>query len=366
MRRLIISNTYYQLIMAIQMKATIFKDDYVCIMVSDHSNKAENVFQRLKKISFFDENVFMKSKGYIHNRSIIDKCKEFWQITFGKNNRYGIYLNDLKSLYFDEIVFFNLEIDMYGIYSILSRYNEKLLYSSYEEGVLSYENIYYDSLKFKIIRFLRKITNRPNITDNHKNFYCVYPELYNGNLNAKHIPEIDKSDNTIKNVLAEIFNLNSENLYDKYKYIFFETIYETEGYKIGELELFKKIAKILGKDNILVKKHPRSNITYYEENGFAVDTNSDVPFEAIQLNYDMHNCTFITTVSGSVLSVNSILNTPSQVYMCYRLIDYDKVSKIKEYICHVEKVITILKKNGRLKQVRVINDIKELQDVNRN
>ena len=41
MRYLIISNTYYQLIFAIQLKMTVLKDKHVSMLISDHSNGAE-------------------------------------------------------------------------------------------------------------------------------------------------------------------------------------------------------------------------------------------------------------------------------------------------------------------------------------
>lgn len=51
-----------------------------------------------------------------------------------------------------------------------------------------------------------------------------------------------------------------------------------------------QLAEKVGKDNILVKKHPRSTVHIFEEKGIAVDTNSSAPFEAIQLNNDMSDC----------------------------------------------------------------------------
>lgn len=360
MRRiLIVANTYYQLIMAMQMKFTLFSEDYVTLLLSDHSNNAESVHEHLKKQQLFDECVFVKSKGVIHNRSKMDKMKEFFQIVFSKSNQYEFYLKELSSLYYDEIIFYNLEIDTYGVFSILAEHNKKLQYSSYEEGVLSYGNFFYDSTKFKIVRKLRRIIGKPAIFDRYQKFYCVYPELYKGFLEAVQIPQISTENKRLKEVLADIFQIQSGVDYSQFRYIYFESIYDTEGRGIGEVELLLEFAKRVGKENILVKKHPRSTNYVYEENGIAVDTNSAAPFEAIQLNHDMSGCTFVAAMSGSVLSVNSIVDQPSNVLLIYPLTDYQKRQDTYEFAMHVEDVINQFQSAGKMGHLKILRSTNE-------
>lgn len=357
---LVFANTHYQLILAIQMKFTIFSKDYVCLALSDHSNNTEPIYQRLKEYNFFDECIFVKSKGYIHNRTFSDKLFEFFQIVGAKSNRYKCYLDGLSDYYFDEVIFYNLEIDTYGIYSILSEYNKELKYSSYEEGVLSYNNFYYDTMKFKIIRFIRKLLNKPTIFDKYDRFYCVYPELYTGKLKTIVIPKISFENEELKKLLSKIFNLNKTIDYKKYKYIYFESIYDTEGRSIGEHKFFFDFIEKVGKDNVLVKKHPRSTIYIYEENGIAVDANSSAPFEAIQLNNDMSNCVFVAATSGSVLSVNSIIDKPSQVYMFYPMTEYKNIDSLNGFVKNLEKVVEKFHAEGKLKHVEIIQTLDDI------
>ena len=49
MRRLIIANTYYQVIFAMQMRNTIFKRDDVDLIITDHSKNADVVCENIKK-----------------------------------------------------------------------------------------------------------------------------------------------------------------------------------------------------------------------------------------------------------------------------------------------------------------------------
>lgn len=359
---LIFANTYYQLILAMQMKFTIFADDYVSLVLSDHSANAESVFERLFRQNFFEECVFIKSKNIIQSRGPFEKIKEIFQMGFCKGNNYGFYLKDLKSLDYDEVLFYNLEIDTYGVFSILSEHNKSIQYSSYEEGVLSYENIFYDSFKFKVIRSLRKLSGKPNILDKYQKFYCVYPELYKGFLKAIPIPALSYNNLRLKEILADIFQIKMDVDYSKYKYIYFESVYDTEGRGIGELEILFQFAERVGKENILVKKHPRSNIHVFEENGIAVDTNSSAPFEAIQLNNDLSGSTFVAATSGSVLSVNSIVDKPSSVLLFYPLTEYEKEEDLRVFVQHVEEVVSKFQDVGKMKHIKILRSLNELPD----
>ena len=115
-----------------------------------------------------------------------------------------------------------------------------------------------------------------------------------------------------------------------------------------------------GKNNVLVKKNPRSTIYIYEENGIAVDVNSSAPFEAIQLNNDMSNCVFVAATSGSVLSVNSIIDKPSQVYMFYPMTEYKSIDSLNGFVKNVEKVVEKFHAEGKLKHVEIIHTLDDI------
>ena len=120
-RVLIICNTYYQLIVAIKIKETVLRNESVTLMLSDHSNGAKQVSNRLKKLNFFNEVFFVENKGIIEKRTYKERIDDFFSISFGSNNRYGYYIKDVKNTYFEEIISFNYNIDIYGLYSILSK-----------------------------------------------------------------------------------------------------------------------------------------------------------------------------------------------------------------------------------------------------
>lgn len=359
-RILIVANQFYQLILAIQMKETLFKDDYVTLLLSNHNNSAEDVYNRLKDIQLFDETVFVKSKGELSNRNTLEKIIEIFQLSVGSKNKFSFYLNEVSELYYDEYISYNLEVDNYALYSILSEYNKKLKYSSYEEGVLSYEDFYYDSKKFKLIRMIRKILRKPAIFDYYDTFYCMYPQLYNGFLNTIKIPTISTQNRELVDVISFIFDVNKNIDYSKYKCIYFESIYETEGRSIGEMDVLLALSDAIGPENILIKKHPRSTVDTYEQLGMSVDVNSQVPFEAIQLCNDLRKCVLIGATSGSLLSVNAIVDTPSKAIMFYPITKYMKDDKLAVFVPHIGEVVAKLKNIGGFDYIMIANSIEEI------
>ena len=72
-------------------------------------------------------------------------------------------------------------------------------------------------------------------------------------------------------------------------------------------------------DNLLIKVHPRDNTGEFEKSGLNVYPGSDVPWEAIQLNYDFSNHVFLTCTSNSILSVDVMLEKGPEVYFLYNL-----------------------------------------------
>ena len=357
---LVIANTYYQLIMAIQMKLSIFDNSYVSLLVSDHCNGAVDVARRLKELQVFEECEYFESKGVIRNRGFFRKLIDSFQIITGGLNRYAYYLKDLNEKEYDIFLNHNYEIDTYAVFSLLSASNKSIKYAAYEEGVLSYEYNDYSSLLFTLICAARKILGKTSLLDMYEEFYCVYPEIYEGKKRTIKIPQISSSDTRMSGILKKIFDITHEFDYSKYKYIFFESIYESEGRSIGELNVLLEIAKRVGKNNILVKKHPRSTITAYEENGIAVDKNSFAPFEAIQLNNDFSGCTFITTTSGSVFSTNSLLEDPCKVVLIYPLTSYHIHPELEKFVYQVENVINKFKSRGLWSHINIIHSLDEV------
>lgn len=360
MRRLIIANTYSQLMIALQMKNTMFKSDEIVVLISDYPNGAYEVEKRVESLGGFEETHFVAVQGRCTGRSVSTRIKDFVDIAFGRDGNYSFYTKDIKDLWFDELICYNYMIDMVALYSKLSDINPSLIVSLYEEGILSYGVCVENTVGRRIIDFIRKLRGKEIVHNHMGNFYCFYPSIYRGELKTVKIQSISSNTKTA-NELKEIFEIHENQMQYPEKYIFFTSVYDFEGGKpVGEYQLVERIAKVVGKDNLLVKQHPRDSRKIYKENGFHVDKNSSIPWEAIQLSYDFSDKVFLTVNSVSVLAASLMASTQVPTYYMYRLCDTSGNESCKNNIIDLENLLRDKNMKEILKSVRIADDERDI------
>ena len=177
------------------------------------------------------------------------------------------------------------------------------------------------------------------------------------------IPQIDNHTG-MGAILRKIFNIETEMLKIHEKYIFFTGVFDFEGGgAIGEFELVMNVAQLVGKDNLIVKTHPRDKRTVYEESGITVYKNSSIPWEAIQLNYNFPDKIFLTVNSGSVLGVNMMLENKVKTYFLYNCCNIEKNQEAVAYIKLVKQfMLTSNIISDKLKIVENMEGLKEICD----
>ena len=359
-RLLIIAKTYYQLILAVQMRLTIFHEDEVVLLLSDHSNNSDKVLNNLKKEGTFTNASYILSKGIIENRSRIQKAKDFFDIVFGRENRYSHYLDGVENRKFDEIICFNYNIDIIGVYAFLYRNNSSVKLSLFEEGLLSYGVTFEDNVHRRMIRFFRIALGKKDMYNAYEKFYCFYPQLYSGALSAVGVPAISSS-SECADVLRNIFSINGLQITYPQKFIYFSSVYDFEGGEpIGELELVKKVGDMVGKDKLIVKKHPRDTRDVFEKNGLSVDKYSNVPWEVIQLTGDFSDKVFLTATSGSVLAGSFMSDKPVKTIYLYGLCDISNNVSARETAATIKNLLDKKELKDTLCNVRIAESLEEI------
>lgn len=352
-RVLIVCNTYFQLIAAIQLKQTLKKEEEVYLVLSDHSKNAENICERLKEQCFFKDIWFFDTKKLVKHRNMFDTIKNIWLGCFGRN-----LLNIDKKLCFDEIIGYNLDIPSHFLYAYLKRKNKNMICNRFEEGLFSYHTLPDDCRELKIIYKIRKFFKKQNMREEPKVFYCFHPSLYKGSLEPIQIPRLFKDDITIKKLLTNIFQIK-EGQESGYKYLYLPCIYDMEGGEpIGEFRLAEKIAATVGKNNLLVKVHPREDQTKYVEAGFHVEKSSSIPLEALMIAGKYQNMVFLTSLSGSILTVSNILELRLEAYYLYALCDLTNNSMAQHYSKVLEGYLS--EKSLKLDNIRIVTDLQDI------
>lgn len=354
---LFVSHTYYQVITMIQMRLTLFKDAKTTAIISDSSNNAEKVFNRLKAMSIFEKCYFIKIKEELfRKKTSLDKIRQIPMFVSGN----GDIWDSLPLGYYDEIIYYNQDEIIFSLYAKLYRENQNLKVSRFEEGIFSYGFGTWPSLKCTIAQVIRKVLGRKNLEEAYSNYYCYYPELYHGTMAVIPIPSISE-DNGLSNILQKVFNLNFNQDDYRYRYIYFSSTLGSEGKNpIGELELVKRIAELVGNDNLLVKVHPRDDASRFIDAGMNVDIHSNVPWEAIQMGMDFSQHVFLSITSNSAITMTLLQDKPPKVFYMYKLCNTGANSHLQKCIESVESVIFDEFMNDKKIQVYVA---KKLEDI---
>ncbi len=361
-RRIIcLCTTYFQLITAIQMRRTLFSEDYFDIVITDGSNKAQQYSEKLREMKIFDEVFFVtrardSQEGFSSIGSKISRfCNYFVK---------GSYVSYLKHPY-DLFLSYSFYWYSFMLFNALEQDNHNIKVAKYEEGLISY---YVDDHRFEYdyflkIRKIKRFLHQPLMFDRHKDFYCFYPDFYEGNLNPVRIPAIDREDREFRDILCTMFDVDPDKLrYDK-KFIYFASMLDTEIIpdKREEFGIVKDIVEIVGKENVMVKLHPReSDPQRFSELGVTIDENSDIPFEVVQLVRDFSDNVFITCLSGSVINFASVLPERTKTYLTYGMLP-EKIEVIETFCNMYDKTIANMEKVTGSRDYIVLNSKEEMK-----
>lgn len=128
------------------------------------------------------------------------------------------------------------------------------------------------------------------------------PRIYSGGMKKYplyQIPNAVLKNDDVKSLLLEIFGSCE---LPKEKFIFFEESFAADFRTTNDLELFLEIANLVGKENIIVKRHPRNPINRFEQLGFKVMEQQNIPWEIMLLNNNISDKVLISVGSSATLT----------------------------------------------------------------
>ncbi len=355
MKKLFIVNTYYQCIMAIHMATTVFLEDEVSVVLTDETEGLKHVYENIIELQVF-ENVFMvdSKKRFDKERILFKKIDDILISVFKHHNLF----ENIVNINFNELIFYNPNMFTYILFCELVDFNENITVSRYEEGILSYGSEFksrYSSLN----NLLRKIIHKKRLEESVETFYCLFPNVYMGKLKSFKIPPIE-STSYVRRVFPLLFKNIDFSEYN-YKYIYFTSVYDFEGGKpINEFSVVQRVAELVGKENLLVKMHPRDNRKVYLQNEFHVAQSSVVPWEAIIFKEKFTNQVLLTTNSGSVLSTCLLTDDFPKTYFMHKLCDLTGNPNAQITLNQVNNIIENKTLKNRVFNVHVANEISDI------
>lgn len=351
---LVYCTTYYHLFNAIQLKLTKLSDEIVDIVLS-----ADTDFQDLEK-SLKDSNLF--NNVILSNVSNFFWCKEFGELKdsvksewFLKKVREGHRLpiaNQYKHLYIGLDDAYN----KFLYYCMIQNIEGTMLnVHIYDEGTASYvtsiserlkkdgipHNYFGDkSFKFAVKEILLYAPELRIVQD-------IYP--------VNNIPKIDRNNQNIKNIFNKIFCYNG---FIEEKYVYFESATFQDLKVTMDSYILKIVTNLVGKENIVVKLHPRTQNDRFTRRGYNVMPRESVPWEIYMLNENVENKIFISNSSTSALTAKTIFNVTVPTINLFRLDfleetlytrqkNFPKVYKMQEEIFNEKRKCFFAPKNEK-------------------
>jgi len=356
MNYLFVVNTYYQLIVAIHMRNTMFLNDEVDLFISDHSNGAEQVYFRIKELKIFNTVIYVKS--YFLSKFTIEAKinKLICMLFFPHSTLKKCGINKLNK--YDQAFFYNLDPFMICLYRCLSNIGFQVSYHRFEEGFGCYLTNEYPSGTVKLVEVLQRKLHKKSLALEVKNYWYFNPSLvlYKARYKFSKIPNIQQ-DTMLKKQLNYIFSYTPSNKDCSLKFIFFEQSFNRDGIKVDDLNLVLKIAEVVGKDNLLVKLHPRSVVDRFAEYGINTSKIIGIPWEVIQLNHDFSNHVFLTISSGSVVSPHLLMNVNVPTFFLFHCLNENNFLITTE----MEDFLQQLKNNSSINWV-IPENIEEMEE----
>lgn len=344
MKALIVACTYYQLLVGINLKHTILKNDDVDLFFAEGSQGCEEVLERLESTTIFNHVSLFHHD--IDTTTFTKKVAFMWDLSirqYKKNHKMPFGFPDHLSYDYDKIFFYNNKESIQYLIKIVAQNSPHLELIRFEEGYVSYliqapsQEKVSDYTKVKkillnkknkkkrlrlFLKLIRaKVLKSEIITQKLISYYFFDKELViNEFIRSKtiEIPKLDYTNIKLKETIQTIFPLDLENINLKksfaQKYIFFEQCFDKAGLKVPDYDLVEKIASCVGKDNLMIKLHPASLTDRFTDNGYHICPNTDIPWEAVMVHFDFSDYVFITVHSGSVISPKLMFSQNVKTY----------------------------------------------------
>ena len=300
---LFVCSTPFQIIVATQIIQHNKKGADADIIITNHSKEYLKLADGVKKTGIYNNVFILKCKRTVkHGNTLFDsisyhtrRCKEIVSDWIKSK----IFAKDKK---YDEIYIINISVITVFLYNALLQKNRNIKLNIFEEGMSTYCHSYTDADKPSSLH--RRFVNSSGIINNTRGLWVFRPELLQWSIPNGEIHKIqpfDIKDTYFVNTINTIFDIN--NIKDSYeeKVIFFEESFYADGININDIEILQKLAQIYGKQNILVKLHPRDTINRFAPLGFKTNIDTSIPWEALVLNKDFSDKILITISSGSTL-----------------------------------------------------------------
>ena len=342
-----------QVLAVIQMRLTLYSNDEVDIIIFDHFKSSKMIYDNLSKQKIFRKVIFLKSNENDYGQSCFRDIIDVLRFRFINKEKYLFSLG--LSEKYDEVVFHNFTYFIYMIFDHYSRRIPQVRFNCIEEGILSYNQGLNIGKRVKILNSFNGKKN--NIFDKIERYYCFYPFFKKKKFEKEivEIPAIKKNLDEFLSIINQIYEYKSIDI--KEKYIFFGNSMCIDGTCDQEPNVIKKVADRIGKENVIVKIHPRERMDIYQDIGIKIMENADLPWEIYYLNCNFESQVFLSTVSNAFLNAFMLKEKNAKGVFLFPLIEGNEY--IRQRGIEIKEMLASMHKAG-IMQNCVIGNLEDL------
>lgn len=329
-RQLFVCNSVYQIFVALWIKYYYYSDNKSDIIVSDHMTQGEKLADNIRKLGIFEYVYYAETLAFAKFKVKLTRKERICASL--RPNRTLRHFLDLPKKY-TQLYIANVDYFSQLLFDALAHRNTNLELIIYEDGMFTYSRLYekdYQSTFIQTPNAIKKflhacVYRKKTIFGNVHKMLVFNPEnmIWKPEFPVAALEKVERENNNFRDICNHVFSYyDSTDVYDK-KYIFLEEAFSAEGAKLDDLEIVEQIALRVGKENIMVKIHPRNPINRFEKIGIKTNRDISIPWEVIIMNTDFSDKILITVSSSSILNPRLIFGQYVKSYSIYECVDHE-------------------------------------------
>ena len=224
---------------------------------------------------------------------------------------------------YDTVLASGISLRNYEVYYAIKSFNRETIISLYEEGICEYYHLMEKSLSKKIFSY---VFFHSYYLEDCKQLYVYEPSVVESkwkNISIDSIPKFIYIPELMSK-LTDIFGIDKGiNELIKNKILFLESSFYDEKKEEVQMIIIKQLIEVFGRDNVLVKLHPRSSDNKYDSDIITIST--PIPLEMIIAHLD-DNIALVSLTSSAIINPKLMLDKEPLV-VCLNQLDKTNLSE---------------------------------------
>lgn len=369
MRILFCIDSYFQLILAVNLRTTVYKNDNADIIIYNSIPTAETICKKLKELNTFEHVWLAKTSltrcgGKYSFMEKMPKYGEYIRTIVSPQRRLEKFIGSNFDYKYDELIFNGTGALPECIFNAAYKHNHQLTCKRIEDSYVNYFTEYVSpkgKIRVGFEAIMHLLFRRMSMEKHVSAFYFEDADLVNIRVPYPIIqaPKISRENKELVKILNSIFDYVPDQTLKEKDVIMFEDGRHFFSGDDEEVDIVKVIIEKIDSSKVAVKMHPRRTKSRFEQFGVYTVKNSTVPWEIIQMNMPCDGKAFLTVSSAVVFSSGMYFGDSCKNILLYKCMK-------KEYAglnANFERFVNMYKKKYGDNSILIPSSYEELVDI---